>query len=154
VKAKILFIAMLVGFCLGAFAENFELAVPKGWVKNEQSAALAQYQKGTGTCIVTADTMPADANTPDKYVDFVKGKLKGAFKDIVFESVASAKKGTYETRELKYAVSMSGMNLKYDVLYVFVRGKAYTLTTGNVEGSADASYYSDIKAFFASFQVK
>jgi hypothetical protein len=36
---------MLIGFSAGAFAENFELSVPSGWTKNEQSAALAHYQK-------------------------------------------------------------------------------------------------------------
>ena len=153
-KLKSLVALFLISIGMSVFAENFDLAIPNGWMKKDQTAALAQYQKGTGSFIVTVDTMPANANTPDKYIEYVKGKLKNTFKDIVFESVSTGKKETYETRELKYNVSMSGLKLKYDVLYIFVQGKAYTLTAGNMEGSINAEYTSDIKKLFMSFKLK
>ena len=152
-KLRSVMALLFIGIGLNIFAENYTLTTPNGWMKKDQASALAQYQKGTGSFILTVDTMPANANTPDKYIEFVKGKLKGTFKDIVFESASSGKKETYETRELKYTVTMSGLKLKYRVLYVFVHGKAYTLTAGNMEGSINTEYVSDIKMFFDSFRI-
>lgn len=137
----------------GLFSEEYALKIPDGWTKKE-AAALAQYQKGTGTFILTLDTMPAEANTPDKYVEFVKGKLKGSFKDIAFETTLKGKKGKYETRELFYKVKTYGMVLKYDVLYVFTKTQAYTLTTANTEAASNAAFKKEIQDIFSGFSLK
>lgn len=137
----------------GSFADDYALSVPKGWIKKE-SAAKAQYHNGTGTFILTIDTLPPNANTPDSYVQFVKEQLKGAFKDITFETVSNGKKDAYDTRELRYSVIAYGMTLKYDVLYVFVKDKAYTLTTSNIAGAIDKQFLSDVEMFFSGFKVK
>lgn len=153
-KIKIvLILSMLFTMGLAGYSQEYSINPPEGWEK-KSSAAIAQYQKGTGTFILTADAMPSNANTPDSYIDFVKGKLKSSFKDISFEKLTKGMKDKYETRELFYTVKMYGMILKYDVLYIFKNGKAFTLTSSNVEGSINKQYLSEIQAFFTSFTLK
>jgi len=139
--------------CAALHSEDYALKAPEGWAKKE-AAALAQYQKGTGTLVLTLDTMPAEANTPDKYIEFVKGKLKGAFKDIVFEDALKGKKGKYETRELFYTVKTYGVELRYDVLYVFTKTQAYTLTSANTKAAWTADFKKEIQGIFDGFALK
>jgi len=136
----------------GSFADDYALSVPKGWIRKE-SAAKAQYHNGTGTFILTLDTLPSSANTPDSYILFIKEQLQGVFKEISFETVRKSKKDTLETRELKYSVVTYGMTLRYDVLYVFVNDKAYTLTTSNLAGAIDKQFLADIEMFFSGFKI-
>ena len=151
---KVLVAVLLFVFVVaGVYADDYNLSVPNGWTK-KSSAALAQYQNGTGTFILTADTMPQKANTPDSYIEFVKEQLKGVFKEITFEPVVKGSKNGLETRELKYSAITYGMTLKYDVLYVFVKDKAYTLTSSNLAGSIDKQFAADRELFFSSFRLK
>jgi len=148
-------VAIMMAFVLaaGVYADGYHLSVPNGWTK-KSSAALAQYQNGTGTFILTVDTMPQKANTPDSYIEFVKEQLKGVFKEITFEPAVKGNKGKLETRELRYSVITYGMTLKYDVLYVFVKDKAYTLTSSNLAASIDRQFTSDRELFFSSFELE
>lgn len=148
-------VAIMMVFVLaaGVYADGYHLSVPNGWVK-KSSAALAQYQNGTGTFILTVDTMPQKANTPDSYIEFVKEQLKGVFKEITFEPAVKGNKEKLETRELRYSVITYGMTLKYDVLYVFVKDKAYTLTSSNLAASIDKQFTSDRELFFSSFKLE
>lgn len=156
VRLTALIITLCAGIILPLFAagEEFTVTAPKGWNKNNQSAALAHYMKGPGSFMVTADIMPQNANTPDSYVAFVKGKLGKTFPNIAYEPVVSGKKDGYDTRELKYTVVTSGIKLKYDVLYIFNNGKAYTLTSANMTSLFNAEFAADINAFFKSFRFK
>lgn len=135
------------------YAEDYSLSAPAGW-ERKASAAPAQYQNGTGTFILTIDAMPATASLPDSYMEFVKEQLRGAFKEISFEPIVKGTKDSYETRELRYSVVTYGMTLRYDTLYVFAKGKAYTLTTSNLSGSVDKRFLADVSAFFSGFRVK
>lgn len=98
--------------------------------------------------------MPANASTPDKYVEFVKAQYAKTFAKCAFEPVAASKKDGFEARELKYTAEVSGFKMVYNVLYVFRGGKAYTLTGGNMADFIDDGYKADLKAFFASFKLK
>lgn len=155
-RLSILFFATLLCAVQFLFAadEQFTLTVPDGWEKKSGSAALGHYQKGTGSFIVTVDVMPVEASTPDVYIEFVKAKLEKAFGKCTFAPVAAGKKDNLETRILKYTVLMSGMKLDYDVCYIFKAGKAYTLTSGNLEGSIDKQFQADIKTFVTTFKLK
>jgi len=115
-----------LGFISPVFAADvdFTMTVPGGWTPRTQSKALAQYKKGPGSLIVTADSMPQHANTPDAYVDFVKEQLGTVFSKIVYEPVVAGNIDGHDTRELTYTVDSSGVKLKFDVLYVFRKGKA------------------------------
>ena len=159
-KAKVWLTIVLVVFGLGcifpvfAADADFTMTVPNGWTQRTKSTALAQYQKGPRSFIVTADAMPQNANSPDTYVAFVKEQLGKAFKTIAYEPVVAGKIDGHDTRELKYTVDTSGIKMKYDVLYVFNKGKAYTLMAATMADFYDAAFAADIKAFFTSFKFK
>ncbi len=154
-RCSMFFVMLLcAGQYLLAADEPFTITVPDGWVKNSGSAALGHYQNGTGTFIITVDKMPAEASTPDAYVEFVKAKLEKALGKCTFEPVVSGKKDKRETRELNYSVLMSGMKLKYDVYYIFDADKAYTLTSCNLDKSVNEKFQSEIKTFFTTFKLK
>jgi hypothetical protein len=151
-NAILLPIFILITIQVVAADLNFTVGVPDGWTKRDKSSALAQYKKSSGSFIITADYLSANASTPDTYITFVKGMLGKAFEKITYEQVVSGKKDGFETRELKYVGETSGIKIKYDVLYIFNNGKAYTLTGGNMSDFYDEAFSKDIKAFFASFK--
>ncbi|MBN1970351.1 MAG: hypothetical protein JXR48_16110 [Candidatus Delongbacteria bacterium] len=154
---KVYSIVVLLGFFLfNAFGteSNFEIIVPGGWVKNEQSLALGQYQNGMASLIITKDSMPYDSKTPDSYVEFIKGRLAKSFSNTNFETVEKGTLDKLDTRELKYTAEISGMKFYYDVLYVFKDNKAFTITSGNLIDKVDEKYKNEIKSIFASFKLK
>jgi predicted Zn-dependent protease len=160
-KARFRFTTLLLailglGFISPLFAADadFTMTIPSGWTQRTQSTALAQYKKGPGSFIVTADVMPQQANTPDAYIVFIKQQLGGTFKGIGYDPVIAGKKDGNDTRELKYTVDASGMKMKFDVLYIFNKGKAYTLTAASMADFYTASFAADIKVFFTSFKFK
>ncbi len=100
-------IALAVLAVAVAFAADpdFTVTAPKGWTK-KASAALAQFQNGTGTLVVTADALPENANAPDTYVEFAKTQFARTFTDCAFEPVISGKRDGFDTRELKFTAKM------------------------------------------------
>ena len=145
-----------LGFICPLFAADvdFTLTIPNGWTQRTQSSALAHYKKGPGSFIVTADVMPQNASTPDAYIAFVKDQLGRTFQGITYDPVVSGKKDGHDTRELKYRAETSGIKMRYDVLYIFNKGKAYTLTAGTMVDFFTAPFAADIQVFFASFKFK
>ena len=139
---------------LAAAEVDFTMTIPAGWTQRTQSTALAQYKKAGASLIVTADVMPQNANTPDAYIAFVKEQLGKVLQGIVYEPVVAGKQDGHDTRELKYTAQSSGIKMKYDVLYVFNKGKAYTLTAGTMADFFTASIAADVKLFFSSFKFK
>jgi len=154
VVCTVFFLSLGLVPSLSAASLDFSLIVPKGWTQRTQSKALAQYKKGPGSFLVTADTMPQTANTPDGYVAFVKGQLGQAFKSVTYEPVVAGRTDGHDSRELKYSADASGIKMKFDVLYVFKEGKAYTLTGGTMADFFTPEFEADLKAFFGSFKFK
>lgn len=155
-KRSLTALAIMLAFStafLAAAAASFQVTAPNGWKKKEGSAAPAQYMKGTSSFLVTIDTMPKEANTPDAYVDFVKKQLTKVFGKVDFISVTKVTIGGIEGRELVYASSAYGLNMKYNVVYLFKNGKAYTLTGGSTKADFDG-VQADFKAFSKSFVLK
>jgi hypothetical protein len=72
----------------------------------------------------------------------------------VDEPVVAGKKDGCDTRELRYTAESDGMKMKYDVLYIFSKGKAHTLTAGTLAKYFTAAFEEDIKVFFTSFEFK
>ena len=150
----IVVLAVLLAPSVSAADLDFTLTAPKGWTQRTQSSALAHYKKGPGSFILTADVMPATANTPDGYVTFAKSQLSQVLKDVVYEPVVAGNTDGHDSRELRYVSVSSGMKLKYDVLYVFKGGKAYTLTGATMVDFFTPEFAADLKAFFDSFRFK
>jgi len=145
---------LMLSVTVFALEADFTVKVPDGWTKKPESAALAHYQKSAGSMIITRDYMPSEANTPDAYIEFVKVQLGKTFKNVKYDQVIPGKMDGYETREVIYSAEISGMKFKYDVLYIFNNGKAYTLTGGNLSDLFNDAFKADLKIFFTSFKFK
>lgn len=155
-KRKI-FCAVLVSLAAlsAAFAadQDFSMTVPGGWNRNNETKALAHYQSDKGTLIVSVETMPSDAAAPDAYMEVVRKKFMETFKNCVLEEVVVGKKGAHDSRLMKMSITMYGMKMKYDMLYVFKGKRAYSLTACALESNADGNYPADIRIFFDSFTL-
>lgn len=136
-----------------AASGEYVIQVPSGWSKNTGSAAKEHYMKGGVSFILTVDTAPATAQTPDAFVEYVKKQIAGTFKNTKFEAVKKVTINGREGRELVYTGEMSGMKMKYDVVYIPKGNQFYTLTFGGLE-EMFGTVKSDIGAIVHSFKLK
>lgn len=152
-----IFCAVLISLAVlsAAFAadQDFSITVPDGWDRNNDTNALALYQSDSGALIVSVETMPSDAATPDAYLEVVRKKYVETFKNCELEGVVAGKKGAHDSRQMRMSVTIYGINMKYDILYVFRGKKAYALTSCALESNIDGKYLADIKTFFDSFTL-
>ncbi len=146
---------LIVSLRLPAFSApiDYAVVVPDGWTKNAGSSASDHYTKNGISLMVTIDTAPAGATSQDDYVEFVKKQLKSVFKNLRFEAAKKLFINGKEARELVYTGEISGMKMKYDVVYVPKSGRVYTLTAGGMAGTFD-KLNADYRAFFNSFKFK
>jgi hypothetical protein len=142
-------------FLLASFAfagtPEYTVKAPDGWTKNANSAAKEHYMKNGVTLMLTVDTAPSDAKTPDAYVEFVKKQYVRAFKNVKFEPVKKVNINGVDSRELVYTAEVSGIKMKYDMVYIPKQSSYYTFTAGGLATSLD-DLKAEYQAFFHSFK--
>ena len=148
----LLFLALYLLVVTLAMAAEYTVKAPEGWKKHTASSAPEHYMKNGSSLMLTIDSVPAEAKTPDTYVEYVKKLLQKSFKNVQFEPVIKRTINGADARELCYTAEMSGMKMKYDVVYVLKQTKAYTLTAGGMAEMFD-SMKADYQAFFNSFKL-
>jgi hypothetical protein len=151
--AVILLALCCINLAAIAAPADYTLQMPAGWGKNAGSAAKEQYIKNGVSFILTVDTAPASATTPEAFVEYVKKQLAGTFKNTSFGPVKKVTINGREGREMVYTGEISGMKMKYDVVYIPKGSQYYTLTFGGLEDMFD-SVKADIGAIVNSFKLK
>jgi hypothetical protein len=148
---SLLIIALLL--TLPAFAGDYSIKAPDGWQKNASSAAPEHYMKNGVSLILTIDYAPAEAKTIDAYVEYVKKMYQKQFKSVQFEPVKKLSINGNDARELLYTADISGLKMKYDIVFIPRQTKVYTMTAG---GLADTfkPMMPECQAFFNSFKFK
>jgi hypothetical protein len=136
-----------------AGSPDYILKAPAGWEKKAGSSALEHYMKNGVSLILTVDSAPAEATTPDAYVEFVKKRYARALKNVKFEPVKKLTINGIDARELRYSGETYGMKMKYDVMFIPKQSKYYTITAGGLGSTFDA-LKADYQAFFNSFKFK
>ena len=152
-RATLFVLTLLVTMTASASAAEYTLEIPPGWEKMKGSSALEHFMKSGSSFMLTIDQMPSTTKTPDQYVTYVKKALAGAFKNTKFEPVKMLTINGREARELVYTGEVSGMKMKYDVVYIPVNGRVYTLTFGGLEQGFD-TVKADRGAIVNSFKLK
>ncbi len=142
-----------VAVTMAAVPQEYSIQVPSGWKKNQGSAAKEHYMKDGVSFILTVDTAPASAKTPEQFMEYVKKQLAGTFKNTAFEPVKKVTVNGQEGRELVYTGEMSGIKMKYDVYYFPKGGSYYTLTFGGMAMMFD-DVKADITTIVNSFKMK
>jgi hypothetical protein len=153
ITAILTFAQVFITFVSLAAAGDYTLQVPAGWSKNAGSAAKEQYIKSGVSFILTVDTAPATATTPDAFVEHVKTQLAGTFKNTKFGPVKKVTINGRDGREIVYTGEISGMKMKYDVVYIPKGNRYYTLTFGGLESMFDA-VKAEIGLIVNSFKLK
>jgi hypothetical protein len=136
-----------------AFAGDYTIKAPEGWTKNASSSVPEHYMKNGVSLILTIDYAPAEAKTIDGYVEYVKKMYEKQFKSVKFEPVKKLTINGNDARELLYTADISGLKMKYDVVFIPKQTKVYTMTAG---GLADTfkPLMPECQAFFNSFKFK
>ena len=137
----------------GAAPGDYAIQVPAGWTRSTGSAAREHYMKNGASFLLTVDTAPASAQTPDAFVEYVKKQIAGTFKNAKFEPVKKVTVNGREGRELVYTGEISAMKMKYHVVYIPKGVQYYTLTFGGLEETFGAAR-ADIGAIVNSFRLK
>lgn len=155
-KPRVAFVlALVIYLCATAYAQeaDFTVKAPDGWKKRTTSSAPAHYMKNGVSLMLTIDTAPAEAKTLDAYVEYVKKQWATSFKNLQYERVTKLTINGRDARELRYTAEISGMKMKYDVVYVGKQPKVYTMTAGGLADTFD-SMNADYRAFFNSLTLK
>ena len=152
-RAVLFVLTLLVTMTACASAADYTLQMPPGWSAVKGSSALEHFMKNGISFMLTIDQMPSTTKTPDHYVAYVKKALAGAFKNVKFEPAKMLTINGREARELVYTGEVSGMKMKYDVVYIPVNGRVYTMTVGGLEQGFEA-VKGDGTAIFNSFKLK
>lgn len=114
-----------------AFKEmTFALATIDGWEKQDTPSALAHYIKDGNTVMVTRDRMPEEANTPEKFLDYVRERFRESFDDVEFPDTAEIGVSDPDKHFLIYTHKIMNMEMKGWITYIFHDKYAYTLTCG------------------------
>lgn len=135
----------------GAQTSNpkISVSVPDGWTKME-SVALAQYMKETASFIVTSSVVSSETKGRDDYVEFAKNQFKKTFSDVSFSDAKKITVNGMEGRDFEFSATVSGLKMKYRVVYLFKDSQVYTLTCGAFGDDFDkmaAEYQSIIESF-------
>ncbi len=128
---------------------KISVSVPAGWTKME-SVALAQYMKETASFIVTSNVAPSEAKGQDDYVGLAKSEFKKIFTDVSFSEAKKITVNGMEGQDFEFSATVSGLKMKYRVVYFFKDSQVYTLTCGALGGDFDkmaAEYQSMIESF-------
>ncbi|HTY01081.1 MAG TPA: DcrB-related protein [Bacteroidota bacterium] len=147
--------ALAIVLSATAFAgePDYTIKAPDGWKKRTTSSVPEHYMKNGVSMMLTIDSAPPQAKTLDAYVEFAKQQLETAFKNVQFEPVTKLTINGNDARELKYTGEVSGMKMKYDVVYIAKLPKVYTMTAGGLATTFDAMK-AEYAAFFNSFKFK
>ncbi|HXX64417.1 MAG TPA: hypothetical protein VEO56_11540 [Bacteroidota bacterium] len=132
---------------------DYTIKAPDGWKKRTTSSAPEHYMKNGVSLMLTIDSAPPEAKTPDGYVEYAKKQLAQTFKNIQFEPVKKLAINGHDARELRYSCELSSIKMKYDVVYIPKESKVYTITAGGMAETFD-SMKAEYQAFFNSFNFK
>jgi len=151
--AVLLTLALFVSASTFAGDADYTVKAPDGWKKRSASSAPEHYMKNGVSLMLTIDAAPAEIKTLDAYVEFVKKQYTGVMANLKFDPVKKLTINGMDARELCYSGETSGLQMKYDVVYVMKQSKVYTMTAGGMAQTFD-SMKADYKAFFSSFKLK
>lgn len=132
-------------------ASDISVTVPDGW-ESIDGAALAQYMKGTASFMVTCDTVPADVNGPDAFVEFAQTQFKSSFPDSEFSDPKTVTINGMDGRQMEFTASASGIEMKYRIIYILKGSNAFTLTCGDMSDDFDA-VAADYESIVNSFKI-
>jgi hypothetical protein len=114
-----------------------DITPPEGWEPVEGSVLQVQYMKNTASFMMKDE--PFSSDTLDKVVDEAIGIYENAFDNLTTQGdVENITVDGKEARKLTFTCTISKMNMKYQYVYLFVEGKTYVITFGDLADNFDS----------------
>lgn len=131
---------------------TIEITPPQGWQAVEGSVLPVQYMKNTASFMVKEE--PFTSDTLDGVVDEALEIYGKTFSDIAVqgETETTTMDGK-EAKKLTFTCTISKMNMKYLYVYLFVEGKTYVITFGDLADTFD-SLTADYETILENIQFK
>ena len=116
---------------------TIEIAPPDGWTKMEESVLPVHYMKGTASFMAKAE--PFAGTTLDEVVEEALAMYQKSFDNLEVQGeVEEIKVDEKDARKLTFTCSISGMDMKYVYVYVFVGEETYAITFGDQASTFDS----------------
>jgi predicted small lipoprotein YifL len=115
---------------------NIKITPPAGWNPVEGSTLPVHYMKNTTSFMIKEEGFLG--NTVDEIVPQVKASFEGAFENVSY--IGDAKKITVDgidARQIVFTCSVSGLDMKYEYVYLLVGGDLYAITFGDMGDTFD-----------------
>jgi hypothetical protein len=129
------------------------LATIDGWEKSDEiRTALVYYKKEGNTVMVTRDRMPPEAESPEKFLEFVKERFFESFNNVVFHDVSEIGISDSNKHFLVYTHQIMNFEMKGWITYIFHDKYAYTLTCGGLSKDFPV-LEEDFRTFIESFKL-
>lgn len=123
----------------GNSAEEINISVtpPEGWEPVEGSVAPVHYLKGTAGLIVKSESFTGE--TIDAVTEEAKAVFESAFDNVQYVGdTESLNVDGKDARKLIFTCDVSGMNMKYEYVYLFAGNDVYAITFGDLTENFDS----------------
>jgi len=116
---------------------KINIVPPSGWKPVEGSVLQVQYMKNTASFMVKSE--PFSQKNIDEVVIEAKRIFSDTFDEVKFEGEPETiTVDGKDARKLIFTCKVSGMQMKYEYVYLFVGGKVYAITFGDLAATFDS----------------
>lgn len=116
---------------------KIQITPPSGWQPVTGSVLPVQYMKNTASFMVKKENFTG--KTLEEVVQEAKGYFEKSFKDVNY--IGQSEKitiGGIDAQKIMFTCKVSGMQMKYEYVYLFVGDKVYAITLGDMANTFDS----------------
>lgn len=110
---------------------------PTGWQPVTGSVLPVQYMKNTASFMVKKENF--SGKTLEDVVQEAKGYFEKSFEDVKY--IGQSEKisiGGIDAQKIMFTCKVSGMQMKYEYVYLFVGDKVYAITLGDMANTFES----------------
>jgi hypothetical protein len=116
---------------------KIEITPPSGWEPVEGSVIPVQYLKDTSSFMVKQE--PFQSTALDDVISEAKGAFEGSFEGVTYAGDAEGiTVDGKDARKLIFTCEVSGMQMKYEYVYLVAGGSVYAITFGGPADTFDS----------------
>lgn len=131
---------------------KIQITPPAGWQPVAGSVLPVQYMKNTASFMVKKENF--SGKTLEDVVREAKGYFEKSFQDVKY--IGPSEKitiGGIDAQKIMFTCKVSGMQMKYEYVYLFAGGGVYAITFGDLADSFD-SLSADYKQILSDIRFQ
>jgi hypothetical protein len=116
---------------------KIQITPPAGWQPVTGSVLPVQYMKNTASFMVKKENF--SGKTLEDVIQEAKGYFEKSFQDVSY--IGQAEKitiGGTDAQKIMFTCTVSGIQMKYEYVYLFAGGGVYAITFGDSANSFDS----------------